>query len=243
MNAHRLLPRAWRFAALLAGCAATAFAAPAGADGSPVYDGYDAFWKTLPNPVFGAADEKPLDDPQSFEGRSFRAWGAVPADGGHPAAGAHRVEILGKDMTVDHHRFPFAGARVFPGEAAAEVGADARLFVGERDLCVQGTAPSSSGTAQRHVHVRLLVDAFTPHARRYDLPSLFGSCLALTRDAHGVLRFPEGVYHTPDGASASDGVDLRMWQLREGRFIKTGESLRLRFPEPDNVYRFTVAAP
>jgi hypothetical protein len=240
MNIPRLFRCAGRLAALLAGCAAAVSDA---AGTTTIYESYDALWKTLPNPAFSAADEKPLDDPQSFEGQSFRAWGAVPADGVKPAAGAHRVEILGRDMTVDHHRFPFAHAQVFPGEDGAEVGADARLFVGARDVCVQGAAPSSSGTAQRHVHVRLLVDAFTPRARRYDLPSLFGSCLALTRDAQGVLAFPEGAYHTAEGAAASDGVDFRTWQLRAGRFAKTDAWLRIRFPDPDNVYRFSVLAP
>jgi hypothetical protein len=155
----------------------------------------------------------------------------------------HRVEILGAQVTIDHHAFPFVRAKAFPGEEAAEPGADARLFLGAHDVCVQGTAPSSSGTAQRHVHVVLVTDAFTPRARRHDLPSLFGSCLALARDARGGLRFLEGVYHTPAGAQESDGVVFKAWLLREGRFVKANDTLQIRFPVPGNVYRFSVVAP
>lgn len=240
MSVRRLLVSAGRLGLALAACGA---ATAAGADGMPVYEGYDAFWKTLPNPVFSVADEKPLDDPQSFEGQAFRAWGAIAPDGGRPAAGAHRVEILGTQVTIDHHAFPFVRANAFPGEEAAEPGADARLFVGAHDVCVQGTAPSSSGTAQRHVHVVLVTDAFTRRARRHDLPSLFGSCLALTHDARGGLRFLEGVYHTPAGAQESDGVVFKVWRLGEGRFVKTNDALQVRFPDPGNVYRLSVVAP
>jgi hypothetical protein len=238
MSARRVLLTARVGLALVA----WVVAGPVRADGTPVYEGYDAFWKTLPGAVFSAADEKPLDDPQSFEGQAFRAWGPATADVGRSPGGAHRVEILGTGVTIDHHAFPFVRARAFPGEEPAEPGADARLFVGARDVCVQGVAPSSSGTAQRHVHVVLVTDAFTPRARRHDLPSLFGSCLALTREAHDGVRFLEGTYHVTAGAQQSDGVDFKAWILRDGRFVKTGDTLRIRFPDPGNVYRFSVAA-
>lgn len=226
-------------ALLLAG----GFAAmPAGA--APVHEGYDALWKTLPMSVFTAADERRLEAPQSVEGQEFRAWGPGPRAGGRLGADRHRVEILGPDITVDRRSFPFARASVFPDEAATEPGADARLFVGARDVCVQGTAPSSSGTAQRHVHVALVTDAFTRRAHRYDLPSLFGSCLMLTWERRGGRRFFRGTYHTPAGAQLSDGVDFEPWRLGDGSFSKaTGPWLRIRFPDPDDVYRFKVVAP
>ncbi len=229
--------------ALALAIAAGASALPAGADGLPLFEGYDAYWKTLPHPLFTVADERKLDDPQSLDGQAFLAWGAVPPDGRTFAPGQHRVELLGPDLTIDRRALPFARAKVFPGEVAAEVGADARLFVGPRDVCLQGTATSSSGTAQRHVHVVLVTDAFTRKARRYDLPSLFGSCLALRRDDRGGLRFPEGSYHTPAGAPVSDGVDFRQWQLRDGRFVRTAEQWKVRFPDPDDVYRFNAVVP
>ena len=229
--------------ALALALAAGAAAVSAGADGLPPFEGYDAYWKTLPHPLFTRADERRLDDPQSLDGQAFLAWGAPAPDGRPFAPGQHRVEMLGPDLTIDRRALPFARATVFPGEVAAEFGADARLFVGPRDVCLQGTAPSSSGTAQRHVHVVLVTDAFTRRARRYDLPSLFGSCLALRKDERGDLRFPEGRYHTPAGASVSDGVDFQQWQLRDGRFVRTNEQWSLRFPDPDNVYRFNAVVP
>jgi len=233
--------RARHVALLLAGGAISALAV---ADGVPIYDGYDAFWKTLPTPAFRASDERPLSDPQSFEGHGFRAWGPVPRGSGRRGPGQHRVEILGPDITIDRRAFPFARATVFPGEPPSGPGADERLFVSVRDVCVQGTAPSASGMAQRHVHVAVVTDAFTRRARRYDLPSLFGSCLAISRDDRGGLRFFAGSYHTTADAQVSDGVDFEPWRLHGGRFVKAGEApLRIRFPDPDNVYRFSIAAP
>jgi len=220
------------------------FAGAAGADGLPVHDDYDAFWLSQPGRAFTLADERPLDPPQSFEGQSFRASGAPTVAGARLPAGQHRIEWLGPDLTIDHHAFPFAGAKVFPGEAPAEVGDDARLFVGQRDVCVQGTPPSASGSSQRHVHVAVVLDAFTPRARRYDLPSLFGSCLALARDGRAGLEFLAGAYHVPAGAETSDGVDFKRWQLRDGKFTPlAAPPLRIRFPDPQDAYRFTVVAP
>ncbi len=136
-----------------------------------------------------------------------------------------------------------ARAAVFPGEDATEVGADARLFVGARDVCLQGVAPTSSGTAQRHVHVRLVIDAFTSRARRYDLPSLFGSCLQLTRSGRSGVRFFAARYRASEETSQPDGVVFDGWQLRGGAFARTTASMRVVFAEPDNVYRFRRVPP
>ncbi len=46
------------------------------------------------------------------------------------------------------------------------------------------------------------------------------------------------------GAEVSDSVDFAAWRLRDRRFAHDAvAALRLRFPDPGDVYRFTVAAP
>ncbi len=72
---------------------------------------------------------------------------------------------------------------------------------------------------------------------------MFGACLALSRDAHGGVRFLEGAYHTSPGAQGSDGVDFTAWLLRDGQFVRTDRVLRIRFLDPADVYRFNVPAP
>jgi hypothetical protein len=235
---HPRITRVGRILALWA----CAVALPAVADDT-VFKGYDAFYATLPDPLFTTADERTLDGLQSVDGQAFRAWGGAPAHGARPMLGAHRVEVLGPDIRIDGRNLPMARAVVFPGEDAAEVGADARLFVGARDVCLQGVAPTSSGTAQRHVHVRLVIDAFTSRARRYDLSSLFGSCLQLTRSGRGGVRFFAARYHASEEASQPDGIVFDGWQSHGGAFARTTASMRVVFAEPDDVYRFRRVPP
>lgn len=200
-----------------------------------VFEGYDDLWQSLPHPAFTVRDERPFADPQVVDGQAYRAW-APPR--------AHRVAWLGDSVSVDRRTFPFVGAVVFPGEVAGEPGADARLFVGSRDVCVQGTPPSASGTAQRHTHVMLVLDAFTPRARRYDLPSLFGSCLALSRESAPGLDFLAGSYHTPEGSEVSDGIVFERWRLHGGRVSRSAQApLAVRFADPQDAYRFRVVEP
>lgn len=226
---------------LLAACLVAAIV-PARADGVRTFDDYDRFYATLPDPLFTAADERPLGDVQTVDDRPWRAWsGAVGGSRAKPGPATHRVEMLGPDVTVDDTALPFARSRVFAGETAADVGPDARLYVNGRDACIQGVAPSSSGTAQRHVHVRLVVDAFSRQARRYDLPALFGSCLALRRGAKaGEILFLEGRYRPAEGTQPPAGVVFAQWTLRGGQFVKTDKTLEIAFPDPSNVYRFSV---
>lgn len=215
--------------------AAAAIASPARAQDGRLFEGYDALWQTLPHPAFTVLDERPLADPQAVDGQAYRAW-ASPR--------GHRVAWLGDTVTIDRRALPFSRAAVFPGEVAGEPGADARLFVGPRDVCLQGTAPSASGTAQRHTHVMLVVEAFTPRARRYDLPSLFGSCLALTRDGGLAFRFLAGRYHAAADAEVSDGIVFEHWRLRDGRFARSPEpALAVRFADAQDAYRFRVVSP
>ncbi len=230
------MTRAWtRPAALLFAAAVVASPAHVRAQDDRLFEGYDALWQTLPHPAFTVRDERPLADPQTVDGQAYRAWAAPRG---------HRVAWLGDTLTIDRRVFPFARASVFPGEVAGEPGADARLFVGSTDVCVQGTPPTASGTAQRHTHVVAILDAFTPRARRYDLPSLFGSCLALTRDARPGLGFLAAAYHTPKGSEVSEGIAFERWRLRDGRFVRSADAaLAVRFVDPQDVYRFRIASP
>jgi hypothetical protein len=237
MKAATSLLTAALLAALQAGSLSSAHA-----DGMRTYDSYDRFYATLPDPLFAATDERTLGDVQSVDDKPWRSW-TGPSGGSRAKAGAtpHTIEMLGPDISVDRRALPFSSSRAFPGETAADVGPDARLYVNGLDACIQGVAPSSSGTAQRHVHVRLVTDAFTRQARRYDLPALFGSCLALRRGQQpGELLFFEAKYRPAAGGQQPEGVQFEQWSIRRGQFVKTDKSVETAFPDPSNVYRFNI---
>ena len=84
---HLRITRVGRILALWA----CAVALPAVADDT-VFEGYDAFYATLPDPLFTTVDERMLDGLQSFDGQAFRAWGKLPAQGVRPTPGVHRVD-------------------------------------------------------------------------------------------------------------------------------------------------------
>jgi hypothetical protein len=221
-----------------AGLGLAVAAARAGDDGRE-FAGYDAFYATLPDTLFTAADKRSFGHEAFVGGKGgmTRRW-VGEVDGRR-----HRVEVTGRLLEVDGRAFGPARAVVFPQVLPAAMGLDARLYVTARDVCVDGVAPTASGTSQRWRYVHFVQDAFGPHARRYELPGLFGSCLALQRTADGDVRFFDAALHTPDGADFPDGAILQPWRLHGGRFVRDdGPSLRAVFKAADDVYDFRIEA-
>ncbi|HEX7689169.1 MAG TPA: hypothetical protein VF453_15750 [Burkholderiaceae bacterium] len=217
-----------------------AAAVPARAGDEREFAGYDAFYATLPDALFTAADKRSFGHEAFVDGHGgmTRRW-AGEVDGRR-----HRVAVTGSLLEVDGRAFGQAHAVVFPRVLPADMGLDARLYVTARDVCVDGVAPTASGTSQRWRYVHFVQDAFGPHARRYELPGLFGSCLSLQRAAGGDVRFFEASLHTPDGADFPDSAVLQPWRLHRGRFVQDdGPALRAVFKAADDVYDFRIEAP
>jgi hypothetical protein len=237
MTASTTIPRALACALAFTGLALGAAAARAG--DAREFAGYDAFYATLPEPLFTASDKRSFGHEAFADGRGAlsRRW-VGEVDGRR-----HRVEVRGSLIRIDGRAFPQARAIVFPRVLPADIGLDARLYVTAGDVCVDGVAPTASGTAQRWRYVHFVRDAFGPHARRYELPGLFGSCLALQRAAGGDVRFFDAGLHTADGADFPDSVLLQPWRLRGGRFVRDGEPpVRAVFKAADDVYDFRIEA-
>jgi hypothetical protein len=224
-----LVAAAWLFAAVSI--------TPA-AEGDEVYDGYAAFYATLPRPLFAALDRRPLTRLVTAGGNYNLQWQGSLGDPARPL----RVDIEGADIAINGRMLPAARSRAFPGETPTALGDRARLYAAaDGEFCVEGVAPSSSGTAGRHVHVTLmLLSAKSMRYERYELPSLFASCLGIWRDESRAVHFFDVRYLWPEGQPQAEGVRFVDHVIADGRMNPAGTVLQARFIEPDNVYRFSV---
>ena len=203
------------------------------AEAPQIFDGYEAFYATLPNPLFTAGDARKrspagLGEPAG----DFWKWTAQ----GEP----HVLALEGPDAVIDGRRLPASRAQRFDGEGLAPaLGRSATVYANEDAICVEGVPSSASGTAVRHVRVTLITQPYTPSAKRFELPSLFASCLALTR-VDGGIGFYRASYRWPKSAPAPEGVTFESFALRGGVFVPLQLTVTATFVEADNVYRFHI---
>ncbi|WP_431262763.1 hypothetical protein ACQ859_22025 [Roseateles chitinivorans] len=218
-------------AGLAAGARADAGEAP------QIFDGYEAFYATLPDPLFTAGDARKrsaggLGEPAG----DFWKW---------TAQGKARVlSLTGPDAAIDGRRLPASRAQRFDGEGLAPaLGRSATVYANDEAVCIEGVPGSASGTAVRHVRVTLITQPYGAAAKRFELPSLFASCLGLTRIdkdvAHGV-GFYRASYRWPKSAPAPEGVTFEAFALKGGAFVPLQQTVTATFVETDNVYRFTT---
>jgi hypothetical protein len=221
--------------ALAASCAS---AEPHAGGPVKVYEGYADFYVTLPGRLFSPSEQKKFANDTAPSGRLRPFWaGAIPRAGNH-----HVVELDGQDLLIDGRRLSAAKGRRFGSESAAALGQRASLYINERYVCVDGVAPTASGTGARHTHVTLVTSPYSTAAVRYELPSLFGSCLGLHGgEPGGPVRFYEAKYHYAPGQDQPDGLIVREFSVESSAFHETGREFQLTFTDPGNVYRFQVS--
>lgn len=197
-----------------------------------IYDGYDAFFLTLPSRLFDAADKRP-HKVAGMNGPAGDVWTWTSA------AKAHVLELREADALIDRRRLRAAGATRFPGEfTAPALGSTATVYANDSAVCIEGVPGSASGSSVRHIQVSLILQPYGPKARRFELAGLFAGCLSLTRVPEGI-GFLRGAYRWPEGAPSPLGVTMEQWRLQGATFVRTGQTWSMTFTEPDNVYRFT----
>ncbi len=216
-------------------CAALpAHAAPASQPG--VYDGYGAYYDTLPNRLFDRLDAKPMT--------------AVGGDPDHPRAtwkgnvggvsGEHQIDLRETTPVVDNVSLFARPETTFPGATTVALGDQAKLYVNDRALCFEGTPAAGSGTADRYVQVTLVLRPFEKTARRYELPRLFSSCMDVTQEDGQPVRFLSATLR-PAGASDPVGVDFTPWTIGpDGSFHRGMTVTHASFVDAGNVFRFKL---
>lgn len=200
---------------------------------SVVFNDYESFYATLPNALFTPSDARQRATPErGGPAGDFWRWAANGK--------AQVLQLSGPDALINGRLFTAASAKRFEGEGLAPaLGRSASVYANDDAVCIEGVAPSASGTAARHVRVTLITQPYGRVARRFELPSLFASCLGLTRDGEGI-GFYRVSYRWPATAPAPEGVAFEAFALRNNAFVPLGRRIDASFVEPDNVYRFRL---
>jgi hypothetical protein len=178
-----------------------------------VYDGYDAYYKTRE--------------------RIFRNAAALRI------AGTRNAVVYWQNQRIE-----LKGAKPFPREFTVndDVGPAAISFERFPYACIEGQSSSSSGTAVRHTSVYLLDARARGKVRAYKLPSLFAACSEVRVDGEGRPLFFDARYVYAEGSENAIGTRLQEYVISHGEFVSTGHSVTTRFVEPENVWKFEVAA-
>jgi hypothetical protein len=146
----------------------------------------------------------------------------------------HEVRI-GSERYRLRRAHPFPGESIYPGD----LGPSATLYSHADHYCIEGSG-ATSGTGSRHISVYLIG---RKDGRIYKLPSLFGSCLGVGRNADGGIDFLRAKIINYRAAYDADGVVFEGHALARGMFASTPVRLEVRFVEPGNFYRFRSVQP
>jgi hypothetical protein len=194
------------------------------------FEGYDAYYASLPRPVFAQKGSIVLLSQWTNKGELLQLWRGEK-DG-------HDVRLAGLTLKLDGRTLRLDRAVAFPRETPATLSSSATLYLAGEWGCLEGSPQGASGSATRHTFVYLLNLGAKPGVVL--LPTLFASCLGVRRDAQGSLLFDEATYVNEPGAELPTGVKFHEFRLDGTKFTDTGREVRARFPELVNVYRFEV---
>jgi hypothetical protein len=96
----------------------------------------------------------------------------------------------------------------------------------------------------RHKAVYLIAPIKSRSAGTFiKLPSLFASCIAITKDSAGNFIFPAASYRYAANELEAEGIDFQMFAYRSRMFKATAETKAVRFVEKENLYRFIESTP
>jgi hypothetical protein len=150
-----------------------------------VYSRHDDWCFAQPGAVFVPADRlESFSEPIGFTGKHRLTWRVVAS-----SSPPRTVTLKGSALDIEGHRVSVAKLIHFPGEAWADLGHRASLYV--QVLWVPGALRPRRGRARKPVYQR---------------PSLFASCAGLRRDEAGRVHAPQTSHHWREGAD--EAVDL-----------------------------------
>lgn len=205
---------------------------PTLASAGTVFEGYEAYYATLPGQLF---TEKPIElQPYRVQGDQGGRLGWS----GTAAGRSHKVEIRDGVLAIDGYVAKRRSVKAFSDEAVSDgdLGIGSTAYFSSAWACVENTPRSASGTAVRHKAV-YLVRLTNTKPRAWKLPSLFAACRGV-REQAGQIRFDKVEYRYPDGQDFPHGVSFREYAIQGGKFVPTDSVRTATFVEPDNVYRF-----
>ncbi len=210
------------------------FLAPVVPHAHTVFDGYEAYYNSLPNRVF--QDQGIELQPYSLEGDEVVRYGWSGMAAGRP----QKVEVREGQLKIDGRVLPTKRVKAFRDEVAheADLGHGTTAYFSPGWICVENTPSSSSGTAVRHKAVYLIRQT-DKKQEAWKLPSLFASCTGI-RWQGKLPQFDKAEYRYLDGQDEPLGVVFKEYVIRGNKFVATGGTRSTTFVEPGNVYKFSV---
>lgn len=211
--------------------------APALAHAATAFDGYEAFYASLPDTLFRGEGAELR--PYAIEGDDETRYGWQGVAGGR----RQTLEMRDGVLKVNGQVLKRNRIQPFPGEAVGEtdLGMGAVAYFSPNWICVENTPLSASGSAVRH-KVVYLIRRTAKGCEAWKLPSLFAHCTSIRVKRQQIL-VQEASYRYVDGQDNPTGVTFREFALTKGRFIPTHVKQSITFVEPGNVYKFFLDAP
>lgn len=181
--------------------------APVLAQAATTFDGYEAFYASLPDTLFHG-DGIQLQ-PYAMEGDDEMHYGWQGVVAGRRQA----LEVRDGVLTINGRVLKRSRIRPFPGEAVGEtdLGMGTVAYFSPNWTCVENTPTSASGSAVRH-RVVYLIRRGTKGYEAWKLPSLFAYCTSIRVKGKEAL-VQEASYRYVDGKDDPTGVVFREFSL------------------------------
>lgn len=208
--------------------------APALSQAATLFDGYEAYYETLPNRLF--QDKGKELQPYGLEGDDVarHEW--------HGMAGGRqqRVEVRDGQLKINGRVWGPKRVKAFPDEVVSnsDLGLGTTVYFSRGWVCVENTPASASGTAVRH-KVVYLINPSGKQQQGWKLPSLFASCTAI-RIQKGQVKFDKATYRYLDGQDEPQGVMFKGYAIQGNKFVALGSLRSSTFVEAGNVYKFSI---
>lgn len=208
--------------------------APVLAQAATTFDGYEAFYASLPDTLFHG-DGIQLQ-PYAMEGDDEMRYGWQGVVAGRRQA----LEVRDGVLTINGRVLKRSRIRPFPGEAVGEtdLGMGTVAYFSPSWTCVENTPTSASGSAVRH-RVVYLIRRGAKGYEAWKLPSLFAHCTSIRLKGKAVL-VQEASYRYVDGQVDPTGVNFREFVLNKGRVTPTDVRRSITFVQSANLYEFTL---
>ena len=215
-------------------CLFALLVAPALAHAATTFDGYEAFYASLPDTLF-QGDGVQLQ-PYAMEGDDEMRYGWQGVAAGRWQA----LEVRNGVLTINGRVLKRSRIHPFPGEAVGEtdLGMGTVAYFSPSWTCVENTPSSASGSAVRH-RVVYLIKRGVKGYEGWRLPSLFAHCTSVRMKNQRIL-VQEASYRYVEGKDVAAGVTLTEFALLKGKFAPTGVRRSMTFVESGNVYKFNI---
>lgn len=208
--------------------------APVIGQAATVFDGYEAYYATLPNRLFeGQGIEL---QPYSVEGDDRVRFGWQGSVNGRQK----KIEVRNGVLKVNGRTLNRQRVKAFPDEIASEsdLGIGTTAYFSAGWTCVENTPTSASGSAVRHKAVYLIKQTGRTQ-QAWKLPSLFASCTAI-RFQYNLVTFDKVTYRYSDGQDEAQGIEFTEYRIKGNKFIATPNKRSVSFVDPGNVYKFSI---